>query len=111
MRLLEVPVRESDEPPDDSEDEPRADEAQTERKQRPTPLGIDEGRKDVLQESQALLRQLRLDDIALAIFEDRSLSVFLCCSRPTEREENENWLRQMNLHNFSIMDNDALSLT
>lgn len=77
VRLLKVAVRESDEPPDDGEEEPRTDEAQTEGEQRPAPLRVDEGREDVLEEAKPLLRQLRLDDVALAIFEDRSLSVLL----------------------------------
>lgn len=51
VSLFEVAVSERNEPPDDGEEHPRADEAQAEREEGPSPLRIDERRKNVLQES------------------------------------------------------------
>lgn len=51
VSLFKVAMSECDEPPDDGEEHPRADEAQAEREQCPSPLRIDESRENVLQES------------------------------------------------------------
>lgn len=44
-------MSEGDQPPNDSESQPRPDEAQSEREQSPTPLSVHERSKNVLKES------------------------------------------------------------
>lgn len=52
VTLLEVTVREGDQPPDDREAQPGQQEAQNKAQQGPTPLRVHQGREDVLQKAQ-----------------------------------------------------------
>jgi len=79
VSLLKVTVRECDEPPDDSEEEPAENEAVAKDQEGPAPLRVDKCRKDVLQEAQSLLRQLGLDNVAFTVLQDRSLAILLGC--------------------------------
>lgn len=71
VRILEVAVRERDQPPDDGEREPRQKEAERKGQQCPAPLRVDQGREYVLQEPQPSAVQLRLKHITVAVLEDR----------------------------------------
>lgn len=77
---LEVAVREGDQPPDDGETEPGEQEGCGEDDERPTPLGVDERREDVLQEAEAALRTTGLEDVALAVFEDGAATDLADCA-------------------------------
>lgn len=70
MVRLQVAVREEDQPPDDGEAQPGEEEAGGEDQEGPSPLGVHQSREDVLQEADAAPRTLRLQDVAVAIFED-----------------------------------------
>lgn len=76
MHVLQVTVRERNQPPYHSEAQPRQHEAQRKHHQRPAPLRVDQRRKDVLQKANASLGYLLLDDIALAVFQYRAASHF-----------------------------------
>lgn len=66
-------MSECDQPPDHGKGQPGKEEAERKGNQRPTPLGIDQGGEDVLQEAQSAAVQLGLHNIAVAILEDRPL--------------------------------------
>lgn len=73
-------MRECYEPPDEREPEPGEDEGERECQQRPAPLRVHQRGEHVLQEAHAPLRDLRLEDVALAILEDSSSSGAACYS-------------------------------
>lgn len=92
MSFLEVTVRERDQPPDNGKGQPRQEEAESERQQRPAPLRIDQSSKNVLQEAQPSPVQLGLHNIAVAVLEDRPLSESFRGSRtevPASCEEDD----------------------
>lgn len=72
MVRLQITMREEYQPPDDGKQQPRQKERRSEHQQRPSPLGVDQGREDVLQEPQAPSGPPALEDVALSVLEDRS---------------------------------------
>jgi hypothetical protein len=72
MQQLKISMRPRRQPINDGIEQPRKNEAQKKRQQRPAPLTIDQGGEQVVEESIAPLEQLRLVDIAVAVFENRT---------------------------------------
>lgn len=72
VALVEVTVGEGDQPPDHGEAQPGEHEAQAEAEQRPAPLRVHQGREDVLEEAQRPPRDAGLEDVAVAILQNRA---------------------------------------
>jgi len=71
--VLEVAVREADEPPGERENEPAEREGKDEVEQVPAPLYVDERRKDVGHVALAAFLDVGASHIAFAVLEDQSL--------------------------------------
>lgn len=69
-------------PPDESKEEPRQDEAECEGQESPSPLPIHHGGVHVLQETNSASLQVLLHHIAVTIFEDRSSANTSHAARP-----------------------------
>jgi hypothetical protein len=70
--VLQVPVSEHDQPPDQRESQPRDEERQGEDDEGPPPLNVDQSGEHVLQIADPALGDSRLEDVAVAIFENCS---------------------------------------
>lgn len=76
VAFFEVTVGEGDQPPDHREPQPGEHKRQAEAEQRPTPLGVHQGREDVLEEAQRPPRDAGLQHVAVAILQHGSATQF-----------------------------------
>ena len=70
--VLEVAMRERDEPPCEREDHPADGEGEREQQQVPAPLDVDERREDVGEEAAAATVDVDARDVAVAALADQS---------------------------------------
>lgn len=94
VHLLQVAVRERDQPPDDGEAQPGQHERQREHDQRPAPLRVHQRGEHVLQEADAPLRDALLRHVALAVLQDGAAAQFAArAARPRGAAASGCWRR------------------
>jgi len=72
-KVLDVSVRETDEPPDQSEDNPAEREREYEYQQIPSPFYVDERREDVGKVVLPAVVDVRAGDVAVAVLVDETV--------------------------------------
>jgi hypothetical protein len=80
--VLQVPVREHDQPPDQREEEPRDEVRQSEDGQGPAPLDVHQRGEDIVQVPDPQLGNPRVVYVAVAIFKNGAFAILAGLSQP-----------------------------
>lgn len=75
MILLQIPMHETNQVPNRPKEQPTSNKTKRERKQRISPLNIDQGRKNILQKLKSVLSKFMMSHIAVPIFKYHSFTV------------------------------------